>query len=172
MDSQTYKQLQQYCRDNNIRNFSRYTKKQDLLNFINEYNTKSNEPEPEPEPQPTRERQIGKLNNPRVSYNREMLNASATWSKDPYDDELKKVIEESLNVYKESEFLKKSNIENIKKERILQDQEYEKALQQDLLNNENEHKEINITVPIDYQKKMTEDELEHIRQNRIKRFHD
>ena len=35
MDSKTLKEMQTFCRDNGIKGFSKFKKKQELINFIN-----------------------------------------------------------------------------------------------------------------------------------------
>ena len=35
MENKTVQELKNYCRDNNISGFSKYTKKQELLQFVN-----------------------------------------------------------------------------------------------------------------------------------------
>ena len=37
MNNKTISELRSYCRENNLNGHSKYTKKQDLLNFVNGY---------------------------------------------------------------------------------------------------------------------------------------
>ena len=130
MENKTVQELKNYCRDNNISGFSKYTKKQELLHFVNNHIN-------------------NKINN--VSFNQPIqpnqLDQDAEFAKLLYESEKEYYIQkqnESIQKQKE-EFMKQQaeqdeinrlhNLKKIQEEALMkqeQEQEYEKALQEDL----------------------------------------
>ena len=132
MENKTVHELKNYCRDNNISGFSKYTKKQELLQFVNnKLNDKKNQPMQQP-----------------IHHNQpKQVDQDAELAKLLYESEKEYYIQkqnESIQKQKE-EFMKQQaeqdeinrlhNLKKIEEDALMkleQEQEYEKALQEDL----------------------------------------
>ena len=117
MEGETVSEIKEYCRDNNITGYSKFTKKQELMDFVN------NQDVPNQQIVDDAEFAAALLNSEREFYMKKQY------------EEIKK---QKLQYEKEREtFLENKKQENkiIQETRVSQDHEYEKALQQDLENN-------------------------------------
>ena len=161
MDNKTVSEIKGYCRDNNITGYSKFTKKQELMDFVN------NQDVPNQQIVSDAEFAAALLNSEREFYMKKQY------------EEIKK---QKLQYEKEREtFLENKKQENkiIQETRVSQDHEYEKALQQDLENNvvedvlEEVIEEVVEEVKNDvnnYSEKISGDELEKMRMARLSRF--
>ena len=161
MDNKTVSEIKEYCRDNNITGYSKFTKKQELMDFVN------NQDVPNQQIVDDAEFASALLNSEREFYMKKQY------------EEIKK---QKLQYEKEREtFLENKKQENkiIQETRVSQDHEYEKALQQDLENNmvedvlEEVIEEVVEEVKNDvnnYSEKISGDELEKMRMARLSRF--
>ena len=116
MDNKTVSEIKGYCRDNNITGYSKFTKKQELMDFVNQYI---------PNQQIVDDAEFAKA----------LLNSEREFYMKKQYEEIQK---QKLQYEKEREtFLENKKQENkiIQETRVSQDHEYEKALQQDLENN-------------------------------------
>lgn len=152
IENYSMNELRSYCKNNNIKLYSKFTKKTELLNFINEQQQNSNNHNI------LYNNQI--FYNNKNSYNDEI---TAQMLNNEYEENLKQAIEESKNQ-------DKKKLEKYKMERENQDDEYIEALKRDLTNDNlsetsNEEKD-----ELDYQKKITDNELDKIRSVRMLRF--
>ena len=163
MDNKTISELREYCRENNLNGHSKYTKKQDLLNFVNEY--------------------INNIKNQQVIEDNKYANALLESEKEYHKNEQRKIYlkqreafmkqrEEFLNKQKQEEIIKKQE-EDIKNKLIQetltnQNEEYENALKADLLQKEKE--EYIIERDKMYAQKISNEELDKIRLARLSRF--
>ena len=149
IENYSMNELRSYCRDNNIKLYSKFTKKLDLLDFIKEHQQNSN--------------------NTNISCNQICYNKNSSYNDEittqmlnnEYEENLKQAIEDSKNEAK-------MVMEKYKMEKENQDNEYMKALEQDLTN-DNSDDNLN-EEELDYQKKITNSELDKIRLARIQRF--
>lgn len=149
IENYSINELRSYCRDNNIKFYSKFTKKLDLLDFIKEQQQNSN--------------------NTNISCNQIFYNKNSSYNDEittqmlnnEYEENLKQAIEDSKNEAK-------MVMEKYKMEKENQDNEYMKALEQDLTN-DNSDDSLN-EEELDYQKKITNSELDKIRLARIQRF--
>ena len=151
IENYSMNELRSYCRDNNIKLYSKFTKKTELLNFINEQQQNSNNTD-------ISCNQI--FYNKNSSYNDELTTQMLN---NEYEENLKQAIEASKNE-------EKKNIEKYKMERENQDIEYLEALNQDLSNDNSNQISDEENDELDYQKKITDNELDKIRLARILRF--
>ena len=163
MENKTVSELKKFCRDNNISGFSKYTKKQELLHFVNNHIN-------------------NKINN--VSFNQpNQLDQDAELAKLLYESEKEYCIQkqnESIQKQKE-EFMKQQaeqdeinrlhNLKKIQEDALMkleQEQEYEKALQEDLKKMEmlkcKEERDIK------YAAKISNEDMNIIRMARLARF--
>ena len=163
MENKTVQELKNYCRDNNISGFSKYTKKQELLHFVNNHIN-------------------DKMNN--VSFNQpNQLDQDAELAKLLYESEKEFYIQkqnEAIQKQKE-EFMKQQaeqdeinrlhNLKKIQEDALMkkeQEQEYEKALQEDLKKMEmlkcKEERDIK------YAAKISNEDMDIIRMARLARF--
>ena len=161
MEGETVSEIKEYCRDNNITGYSKFTKKQELMDFVN------NQDVPNQQIVDDAEFAAALLNSEREFYMKKQY------------EEIKK---QKLQYEKEREtFLENKKQENkiIQETRVSQDHEYEKALQQDLENNmvedvsEEVIEEVVEEVKNDvnnYSEKISGDELEKMRMARLSRF--
>ena len=160
MDNKTVSEIKEYCRDNHITGYSKFTKKQELMDFVNQYI-------PDQQIVSDAEFAAALLNSEREFYMKKQY------------EEIKK---QKLQYEKEREtFLENKKQENkiIQETRVSQDHEYEKALQQDLENNvvedvlEEVIEEVVEEVKNDvnnYSEKISGVELEKMRMARLSRF--
>ena len=158
MDNKTVSEIKGYCRDNNITGYSKFTKKQELMDFVN------NQDVPNQQIVDDAEFAAALLNSEREFY-----------MKKQYEE----IQKQKLQYEKEREtFLENKKQENkiIQETRVSQDHEYEKALQQDLENNvvedvlEEVIEEVVEEVKTNYSEKISGDELEKMRMARLSRF--
>jgi hypothetical protein len=158
MDNKTVSEIKEYCRDNHITGYSKFTKKQELMDFVN------NQDVPNQQIVSDAEFAAALLNSEREFYMKKQY------------EEIKK---QKLQYEKEREtFLENKKQENkiIQETRVSQDHEYEKALQQDLENNvvedvlEEVIEEVVEEVKTNYSEKISGDELEKMRMARLSRF--
>lgn len=181
----TMSQLKVYCRNHNITNYSRYTRKYELINFIVEQiaNQSDNTSSYSDSSVNISNLSVSDIidlssdimnstqNNIATNYEEQLTNQMLF---SEYDEELKKAIEESK---KEQQ----NCVDKRKSERDIQDQEYKQALEQDLLQNEQESQDIinntndiqidnDLENTLDYQKNITKEELDKIRMARLSRF--
>ena len=164
MENKTVQELKNYCRDNNISGFSKYTKKQELLQFVN---NKLNE----------------KMNQPMQSNQPKQLDQDAELAKLLYESEKEYYIQkqnESIQKQKE-EFMKQQaeqdeinrlhNLKKIEEDALMkkeQEQEYEKALQEDL--KKMEMMKCKEERDIKYAAKISNEDMDIIRMARLSRF--
>ena len=157
MDNKTVSEIKEYCRDNHITGYSKFTKKQELMDFVNQY-----------------------IPNQQIVSDAEfaaaLLNSEREFYMKKQYEEIKK---QKLQYEKEREtFLENKKQENkiIQETRVSQDHEYEKALQQDLENNvvedvlEEVIEEVVKEVKTNYSEKISGVELEKMRMARLSRF--
>ena len=162
MENKTVQELKNYCRDNNISGFSKYTKKQELLQFVNnKLNDKKNL----------------QMNQPK------QVDQDAELAKILYESEKEYYIQkqnESIQKQKE-EFMKQQaeqdeinrlhNLKKIEEDALMkkeQEQEYEKALQEDL--KKMEMMKCKEERDIKYAAKISNEDMDIIRMARLARF--
>ena len=156
MDNKTISELREYCRENNLNGHSKYTKKQDLLNFVNGY--------------------INNIKNQQVIEDNKYANALLESEKEYHKNEQRKIYLKQREAYmkQREEFLNKQKQEEIIKNKLIQEtltnqnEEYENALKADLLQKEKE--EYIIERDKMYAQKISNEELDKIRLARLSRF--
>ena len=156
MDNKTISELREYCRENNLNGHSKYTKKQDLLNFVNGY--------------------INNIKNQQVIEDNKYANALLESEKEYHKNEKRKIYLKQRETYmkQREEFLNKQKQEEIIKNKLIQEtltnqnEEYENALKADLLQKEKE--EYIIERDKMYAQKISNEELDKIRLARLSRF--
>lgn len=162
MDNKTVSEIKGYCRDNNITGYSKFTKKQELMDFVNQYIPDQHIPN----------QQIVDD----AEFAKALLNSEREFYMKKQYEEIQK---QKLQYEKEREtFLENKKQENkiIQETRVSQDHEYEKALQQDLENNmvedvlEEVIEEVVEEVKTNYSEKISGVELEKMRMARLSRF--
>jgi len=157
MEHKTVSEIKGYCRDNNITGYSKFTKKQELMDFVNSQDV--------PNQQIVSDAEFAKA----------LLNSEREFYMKKQYEEIQK---QKLQYEKQREtFLENKKQENkiIQETRISQDQEYENALQQDLENNMMEQheevlEEVEKEVKTNYSEKISGEELEKMRMARLSRF--
>ena len=160
MDNKTVSEIKGYCRDNNITGYSKFTKKQELMDFVNQY-----------------------IPNQQIVSDAEFATALLNSEREFYmKKQYEEIQKQKLQYEKEREtFLENKKQENkiIQETRVSQDHEYGKALQQDLENNmvedvsEEVIEEVVEEVKNDvnnYSEKISGVELEKMRMARLSRF--
>jgi len=162
MDNKTVSEIKEYCRDNNITGYSKFQRKQALVDFVNQQ--MNNQHIPNQQIVSDAEFAAALLNSEREFYMKEQYEEIQK-QKLHYDKER----EEMLKKKKHEADIKNKIIQETK---FLQDQEYEKALQQDLENNMMEQQEEEIVEEIKptFPEKISGDELEKMRMARLSRF--
>ena len=160
MNNKTISELRSYCRDNNLNGHSKYTKKQDLLNFVNGY-----------------------IKDQQIIEDNKYANALLESEKEYHKNEQRKIYMEQRKAYmkQREEFLKKQEEitlkkkqEEIIKNKLIQEtlttqkEEYENALKADLLQKEKE--ETIQERDKRYAQKISNEELDKIRLARLARF--
>ena len=156
MEHKTVSEILIYCRDNNIAGYSKFSRKQELVDFVNQYI---------PNQQIVSDAEFAKA----------LLNSEREFYMKKQYEEIQK---QKLQYEKQREtFLENKKQENkiIQETRISQDQEYENALQQDLENNmmeqhEEELEEVLEVITPNYSEKISGEELEKMRMVRLSRF--
>ena len=175
MENKTVQELKNYCRDNNISGFSKYTKKQELLQFVNnKLNDKKNLQMNQPMQQ---HNQHNQHNQPK------QVDQDAELAKLLYESEKEYYIQkqnESIQKQKE-EFMKQQaeqdeinrlhNLKKIEEDALMkleQEQEYEKALKEDL--KKMEMMKCKEERDIKYAAKISNEDMDIIRMARLARF--
>jgi len=156
MDNKTISELRSYCRENNLNGHSKYTKKQDLLNFVNGY--------------------IKNIKNQQVIEDNKYANALLESEKEYHKNEQRKIYLKQREAYmkQREEFLNKQKQEEDIKNKLIQEtltnqnEEYENALKADLLQKEKE--EYIIERDKMYAQKISNEELDKMRLTRLSRF--
>ena len=156
MDNKTISELREYCRENNLNGHSKYTKKQDLLNFVNGY--------------------INNIKNQQVIEDNKYANALLESEKEYHKNEQRKIYLKQREAYmkQREECLNKQKQEEIIKNKLIQEtltnqnEEYENALKADLLQKEKE--EYIIERDKMYAQKISNEELDKMRLARLSRF--
>ena len=161
MEYKTISEIKTYCRDNNIQGYSKYTRKVDLVNFVNtnvntNINTNVNT----------------NVNNQQLDYDYKLAMSILESEKS-----FQKQKQKEAYIKQKEEFLKQKKIkEDIIKQKQLegqllrnaQDQEYKKALEEDINNSEmakyKEEKDKK------YAEKISNDDHDKIRLARLARF--
>mgnify|MGYP003683708425 CR=1 FL=1 len=158
MENKTVSELKNYCRDNNLSGYSKYTRKQDLMNFINS-NINNQQ-----------------INNQQMITDAEFAQALLNSEKEFYIDQQNKAIQQQRIAHEKErhEMLEKKKKEDDIKNKILQEtlekqnQEYEDALKADLLQKQ---KEENLQErDKKYAEKISNEDLDKIRLARLARF--
>ena len=166
MENKTVSELKNYCRDNNLSGYSKYTRKQDLMNFINSNinNQQMNNQQ---------------MNNQQMITDAEFAQALLNSEKEFYIDQQNKAIQQQRIAHEKErqqrqEMLEKKKKEDDIKNKILQEtlekqnQEYEDALKADLLQKQ---KEENLQErDKKYAEKISNEDLDKIRLARLARF--
>ena len=158
MENKTVSELKNYCRDNNLSGYSKYTRKQDLMNFINS-NINNQQ-----------------MNNQQMITDAEFAQALLNSEKEFYINQQNKEIQQQRIAHEKErhEMLEKKKQEDDIKNKILQEtlekqnQEYEDALKADLLQKEKE--EILQERDKKYAEKISNEDLDKIRLARLARF--
>ena len=158
MENKTVSELKNYCRDNNLSGYSKYTRKQDLMNFINS-NINNQQ-----------------MNNQQMITDAEFAQALLNSEKEFYIDQQNKAIQQQRIAHEKErhEMLEKKKQEDDIKNKILQEtlekqnQEYEDALKADLLQKEKE--ETLQERDKKYAQKISNEELDKMRLARLSRF--
>ena len=153
MNNKTISELRSYCRENNLNGHSKYTKKQDLLNFVNGY-----------------------IKDQQIIEDNKYANALLESEKEYHKNEQRKIYMKQREAFmkQREEFLKKKkeeeNIKNklIQKTLEKQNEEYENALKADLLQKEKE--ETIQERDKRYAQKISNEELDKMRLARLSRF--
>ena len=153
MDNKTISELRSYCRENNLNGHSKYTKKQDLLNFVNV-----------------------NIKNQQVIEDNKYANALLESEKEYHKNEQRKIYLKQREAYmkQREEFLNKQKQEEDIKNKLIQEtltnqnEEYENALKADLLQKEKE--EYIIERDKMYAQKISNEELDKMRLARLSRF--
>ena len=156
MDNKTISELREYCRENNLNGHSKYTKKQDLLNFINGY--------------------INNIKNQQVIEDNKYANALLESEKEYHKNEQRKIYLKQREAYikQREELINKQKQEDNIKNKLIQEtltnqnEEYENALKADLLQKEKE--EYIIERDKMYAQKISNEELDKMRLARLSRF--
>tara|TARA_B000000460_G_scaffold227080_1_gene182425 strand:+ start:16 stop:489 length:474 start_codon:yes stop_codon:yes gene_type:complete len=156
MENKTVEELKQYCRDKNIQGFSKLNK-QELFNFVNEQNN-------------------NQINNQK---NNKQVDQDAVFAKTLYESEREYYVQkQNAEIQKQKEeFIKQKKLQDvINKKKIYeeslmkkeQDDEYKKAVEEDLKKMEmlkcKEEKDRK------YAEKISGDELDRMRLARLTRF--
>ena len=157
MDNKTISELRSYCRENNLNGHSKYTKKQDLLNFVN-----------------------GHIKNLQIIEDNKYANALLESEKEYHKNEQRKIYLKQREAFmkQREEFLKKKKEEENIKNKLIQEtlekqnEEYENALKADLLQKEKEKENEETIQERDkrYAQKISNEELDKIRLARLARF--
>lgn len=162
MDNKTVSEIKEYCRDNNITGYSKFQRKQELVDYVNQQMNNHHIP------------------NQQIVTDAEFAKALLNSEREFYmKKQYQEIQEQKLHYEKQREEMlkKKKQDDDIKNKilqetKFLQDQEYEKALQQDLENNMMEQQEEEIVEEIKptFPEKISGDELEKMRMARLSRF--
>jgi hypothetical protein len=162
MENKTVQELKNYCRDNNISGFSKYTKKQELLQFVNnKINDKKNLQMNQPK-QVDQDAELAKL----------LYESEKVYYIQKQNESIQKQKEEFMKQQAEQDEINRlHNLKKIEEDALMkkeQEQEYEKALQEDLKKMEmlkcKEERDIK------YAAKISNEDMNIIRMARLSRF--
>ena len=149
MNNKTVQELKQICRDNDFKGYSKYTKKQELLKFLDE-NLQKKDSQADAE--------LAKL----------LYDSEQEYFKKKQQEEILAQKNEYLSKIKEAD---KKRIQEENKMKFNQDSEYEKALKADLERQAEEDKiKYKAMVEKKYAQKIEGKELENMRLARLARF--
>ena len=149
MNNKTVQELKQICRDNDFKGYSKYTKKQELLKFLDE-NLQKKDSQADAE--------LAKL----------LYDSEQEYFKKKQQEEIITQKNEYLSKIKEAD---KKRIQEENKMKFNQDSEYEKALKADLERQAEEDKiKYKAMVEKKYAQKIEGKELENMRLARLARF--
>ena len=156
MDSNTFKDLQTFCRLNQIKGFSKFKKKQELLEFVN-----------------------NEINIRDAELAQQLFDSEDEYMKKKQDELILQQQKEIQENKQKEKILKQQMLEQENTMKLKQDEEYEKALQEDLKMLEQEKikqekiKQENILkqeIDKKYSVKISNEDLEMMRLARIARF--
>ena len=178
MEHKTVSEIRIYCRNNNITGYSRYTRKQELVDFVNEniHEQQMNNQQMNNQQMNNQQMNNQHIPNPQIVSDAEFAKALLNSEREFYmKKQYEEIQKQKLHYEKQrEEMLKKKKQEDdiknkiIQETRISQDLEYENALQQDLENNMVvQHIE---EIKPKYTEKISGDELEKMRMARLSRF--
>ena len=145
MDSNTLKDLQNFCRENQIKGFSKFKKKQELLEFVNNEIS-------------IRDAQLAQ----------QLFDSEDEYMKKKQDELILQQQKEIQENKQKEKILKQQMLERENIMKLKQDKEYEKALQEDLKMLQQE--KIKRDIDKKYSEKISNEDLEMIRLARLARF--
>jgi hypothetical protein len=162
MENKTVQELKNYCRDNNISGFSKYTKKQELLQFVNnKLNDKKNLQMNQPK-QVDQDAELAKL----------LYESEKSYYIQKQNESIQKQKEEFMKQQAEQDEINRlHNLKKIEEDALMkkeQEQEYEKALQEDL--KKMEMMKCKEERDIKYAAKISNEDMDIIRMARLARF--
>ena len=162
MENKTVQELKNYCRDNNISGFSKYTKKQELLQFVNnKINDKKNLQMNQPK-QVDQDAELAKL----------LYESEKEYYIQKQNESIQKQKEEFMKQQAEQDEINRlHNLKKIEEDALMkleQEQEYEKALQEDL--KKMEMMKCKEERDIKYAAKISNEDMNIIRMARLARF--
>lgn len=162
MENKTVQELKNYCRDNNISGFSKYTKKQELLQFVNnKLNDKKNLQMNQPK-QVDQDAELAKL----------LYESEKEYYIQKQNESIQKQKEEFMKQQAEQDEINRlHNLKKIEEDALMkleQEQEYEKALQEDL--KKMEMMKCKEERDIKYAAKISNEDMDIIRMARLARF--
>ena len=162
MENKTVQELKNYCRDNNISGFSKYTKKQELLQFVNnKINDKKNLQMNQPK-QVDQDAELAKL----------LYESEKSYYIQKQNESIQKQKEEFMKQQAEQDEINRlHNLKKIEEDALMkleQEQEYEKALQEDL--KKMEMMKCKEERDIKYAAKISNEDMDIIRMARLARF--
>ena len=162
MENKTVQELKNYCRDNNISGFSKYTKKQELLQFVNnKLNDKKNLQMNQPK-QVDQYAELAKL----------LYESEKEYYIQKQNESIQKQKEEFMKQQAEQDEINRlHNLKKIEEDALMkleQEQEYEKALQEDL--KKMEMMKCKEERDIKYAAKISNEDMDIIRMARLARF--
>ena len=163
MENKTVSELKKFCRDNNISGFSKYTKKQELLHFVNNHiNDKKNNVGFNQPNQQDQDAELAKL----------LYESEKEYYIQKQNEAIQKQKEEFMKQKAEqNEINRLHNLKKIQEEALMkqeQEQEYEKALQEDLKIKELEESKAERDKK--YAAKISNEDMNIIRMARLARF--
>lgn len=149
MDSKTMNELKTYCRENKIKGYSKYSKKQDLLDFVNK-----------------------EISDKDAALAKQLYESEQDYFLKLQNEEIQKQKDEIL---KEERRLKDEALAFEKMMKMKQNDEYEMALKVDLKRQEEEEVKEAMVIYKEvrdkkYAEKISTDDLEIMRKARLSRF--
>jgi len=162
MENKTVQELKNYCRDNNISGFSKYTKKQELLQFVNnKLNDKKNLQMNQPK-QVDQDAELAKL----------LYESEKEYYIQKQNESIQKQKEEFMKQQAEQDEINRlHNLKKIEEDALMkleQEQEYEKALKEDL--KKMDMMKCKEERDIKYAAKISNEDMNIIRMARLARF--